>query len=136
MIAYLTIVGRCFKNDKKHVVILKKTRPLFTSIRKSFDGIITTRGKHVHIARLQDESLDRLDMLDLLVSSGSDKMSETLGNYYVLIYRDIRRKWKNTFKNNEKSIKTLLDHYAEVLLDILFTKQTNRFRYPKGVSNI
>jgi len=78
--AYLTTVGRIYRNDKRHSDILKHTRIMFNIIPSVFDDLIKARSLHVHQRRYTDSDFDRLITMELLsVHGGNDfKMLKAL----------------------------------------------------------
>jgi len=135
LIAYLTTVGKSFKKDDRHQIILSKTKPIFNIVRESLKSIVDTRGSHVHVVRFNDNDLDRLEMMELLVASGSADISNALVNYYKFTYTKIRRKWKNTITNNNKALRQLLNIYAKALIEVIFDDKTGKLFYPKNIIN-
>lgn len=128
---YFTKVGRLYKKDTSHKSILHKTRPLFTVVSESFKGIIATRGSHVHRTRFYDEDLDRLSSQEFLSAHGNDELV-VIKNLFKIEYRIVRRRLKDTLKNNNKQIKILLDACFDVLYEIV-TDQQGKIRYPKTI---
>lgn len=63
--AYLTTVGRLYKNDPRHTTILATTKPLFQLVPKVFQNLIDARGLHVHQRRYDDDDLAGLERLSL-----------------------------------------------------------------------
>ncbi len=128
---YVTTVGRLYKKNPNHADILKQTKPLFSLIKKFFYGISETRNMHVHERRFKNEDLARLSSLELLVEYGGKEMRD-FKDLLEPDYRKIRKKYKNTFVNNNKEIKKLLDIYFETLYEIVTTKD-GKLNYPKGI---
>ena len=124
--AYLTVVGRCFKGDQRQPSILKTTKPIFQSVKKTLENVVNTRGKHVHQSRFDHKDLDRLETMELLVSNGMDDLEW----YYNYQYKNIRKNWRNTVKDNNDQTIELLNIYAKALNSVLFS-QRNRLKYPR-----
>lgn len=134
LIAYLNTIKKAFKSDKHYRKVHKVTKPLYKIITEPLEGILNTRGAHVHEYRIRNRDLSRLETMELLVSSGSDDVSEKLEGYYKFSYRQIRKKWKKTFKNNNEQITELLSIYGENLLRILFGPDKQKLIYPEDMA--
>jgi len=128
--AYLTKIGRLYKEDRRHHTVLEVTRPMFKIIRDTFSEIVKTRGIHVHQLRYTDKDLDRLNTLELLVRNDGVDFIEQLPDYYELEYKNIRRKWKKIVKQNNEVFRELFNIYFGALLKILFDK-SGKMLYPK-----
>ena len=124
--AYLTIVGRCFKGDQRQAAILKETRPIFSVVKSTLKGVVSVRGSHVHQSRFGHKDLDRLELMEQLVSNGTEELSWL----YNFEYKRIRSEWKKAIKNNNEQAMELLNIYAKILNDVLFSKR-NRLKYPR-----
>lgn len=103
LLAYLTKIGRLYKKDSRHKVILKSTKPIFKVVSEAFQNITLARGSHTHQTRFNDNDLDRLETFDLLTISGNDKLGDYLLLYYKLEYKKIRKKWKKLINNNNQA---------------------------------
>jgi hypothetical protein len=133
---YLTTIGRCYRKDSRHHEILSRTRLIFRLIDQVLEGIIATRGHHVHVSRFEHSELSRLEQLELLVSAGPEGISEALDNYYrKFVYRQIRRKWKNQIRENNDALQKLLDVYSKVVVDILFDNESSEIIYPSSITS-
>ena len=131
--AYLTKIGRLYRKDRRHQKILKSTRPIFKMVTNTLSGITKIRGIHVHQLRYKDKDLERLNTLELLVRNDGGDFIEQLPDYYELEYKKIRRKWKKIVKQNNKTLRELLNIYFGGLLKILFGKNGNLI-YPKALN--
>lgn len=126
--AYLTTVGRIYKNDKRHSDILKHTKIMFNAIPQVFDDLIQARGSHVHQRRYTDSDFDRLTTMELLSVHGGDDF-EMLSVLYNVEYKKLRKKWKEIIMNKNKSLLKVLDLIFETLHPHIFTKSGN-IRFP------
>ena len=72
MNSYFTTIGRIYRNDERHQIILKSIKPLFTFVKNALKRIIDKRGVHVHRTRFIDEALDRLSSQEFFVDRGED----------------------------------------------------------------
>lgn len=125
--AYLTTVGRCFKGDNRQASILSETRLMFQVVKRVLEGVVNTRGRHVHQSRFDHKDLDRLETMQLLVSNGTKELAW----FYDSEYKKIRKEWKKTIKNNNDQTMELLNIYAKALNNVLFSKR-NRLKYPRS----
>lgn len=132
--AYLTKIGRLYRQDTRHQKILKSTKPIFKILSNTLRGIIKTRGSHVHKSRYKDDDLERLSLLELLVRKDDVDFIEELPDYYELEYKKIRRKWKKIVKQNNETMRELLNIYFGVLLKILFDKNGTLI-YPQAIGH-
>lgn len=131
MKTFFTLIERSFKNTPTYSEVLKKTRQLSSLIKKSFDGIVLTRGSHIHQLRYENDDLSRLDSLEILVMNSKDtRLTNFLSPFYEHTYFKTRSKWKETFKKNREIIEMLFEKISPVILDILFDKQTKNMKIP------
>lgn len=132
LISYLTIVGRCYKGDKRHSDILSRTKPLFGLVNKSLKGVVQTRGSHVHYKRFDSSDLDRLDTMYLFTSTAEkDSFWDKHSWYFDDTYRQVRSKWKNTVISNNKQTLKLLDFYGDTLKMAIFNNGNKQLKYPR-----
>jgi len=129
--AYITKVGRLYRNDPKHSDVLKKTRVLFPLINGAFDNIVKARGFHVHKSRFKDDDLDRISSLEFFAQHGGEEL-RLLRNLFKLDYRIIKKKYKKTLVNNNKEIRKLLDACFDILYEVV-TLQDGKLHCPKGI---
>jgi hypothetical protein len=134
--AFITYIGRSCKRETPQSDIVKTTKKLSESITKTLEGIMTTRGKHVHRVRFQDKDFDRLDMMELFTSSGTDEIKTSLALYYKIEYSIIRNKWVDIINKNNENVEKMLDFYGGALVEILFDKKTGRLLYPRKLKTI
>lgn len=70
LVSYGKVVTRAYRNDPR----LKAMEQELTRLEKLpsiLDSVIEARGSHVHVARYEDNDLDRLSLLELLTISAS-----------------------------------------------------------------
>lgn len=130
--AYLTKIGRLYREDNRHEKILKLTKPIFKFVSNTLNGIIKTRGSHVHELRYEDKDFKRLNLLEVLARNDGVDFIEQLPDYYELEYKNIRRKWKKIVKQNNEALRELFNIYFGALLKILFDKNENLI-YPQSI---
>ena len=82
-------------------------------VEEVFQGIVNTRGMHVHQGRFEDEDVKRVASLDLLVKPpGGIEQFEPLRRHQA---QRVLAKWRKVSTSNLEAIKTLLDQlFAEV----------------------
>lgn len=117
--AHLTIIERRYKKSQKIQEIKTKIDPLKKLILLSLDGILTTRGTHVHRVRYSDKDIDRLETFEL-IDNTEDRF---LSGFHDMEYRKIRKKWVERIKSNNDATKKLLDTYCSNLHSILFDER-------------
>jgi hypothetical protein len=120
LVTYQKVVTRMYKSDRRLVEMGKHVKRLELLV-SGFDGIVATRGKHVHQERYDDEDFARLDIYERM-SKEEDTLASVLGKLYPLALRDYRKKWIRTISDNNNKIKEILDMYFEILYDVVFDK--------------
>lgn len=123
LITYQKVVTRMYKNDHRLVEMEKQVKKIELLV-SGFDGIVETRGKHVHQERYSDEDFDRLHIYERM-SKEKDTFSSILGKLYPLALRDYRKKWIKTISDNNDKLKEILDVYFDILYDVVFDKSGN-----------
>jgi len=102
------------KNDPKLAAMIKQVEE---TIESSFEGIVKTRGSHVHEYRYADFELKRLVTIDLLVENG--EMKELADLKREAIDANLER-WGRTMKANIEAVEILLDKLCEMVTPIVF----------------
>lgn len=126
---YFTVIGRLYKKDSRHGLILKKTSSLSNFVDDSLKGIIKTRGTHVHQTRFTDEDLDRLKTQEFLTEHSGKKL-KSLGNLFKEHYGITRRKYKQIIKANNGQVKKMLDLCFDTLFEIIANNE-GQIKHPK-----
>lgn len=112
--SYATRIQRAYsKGSRKHLADAK-IKPLFEIVKNSMDGLVLTRGAHVHDMRYSDEDLDRVSMFSL-ASDASQEFEEAL----KLSYRLAKSTWKERIKKNNEATMKLLDFYFDELYGVI-----------------
>ena len=127
--SYFTTIERLYRKDKKHQVILKRTKPLFTFVKNALKEIIVTRGSHIHKIRFSDKDLDKLSSQEFFTNHGGEEF-QIIKNLFKFDYGFIRRKYKQIIKNNNLQIKKMLDSCFAVLFEIVADNE-GQIRYPE-----
>jgi hypothetical protein len=83
-------------------------------VYEPLEGIIKTRGLHVHATRYSDERLDMLSTLALFRSVGDE-----LGENLEVGYKVAQIEWKKHVKRNDKDIRAIVDGYCDILLAVI-----------------
>jgi hypothetical protein len=130
LVKYLRIIDKSYKKDQIYKPAHLKIEHLSESVEKSLESFTKIRGQHIHRNRFHDEDLNRLDVLDSLTTSGNKDIIEVLPDYYKLKYKNVRQKWSQIIRKNNKAITELLDFYAKTLIEIMFDSNTHRLIYP------
>jgi hypothetical protein len=90
-------------------------------MRAAFQGVIATRGSHVHVTPFDDESLRLLGTLSLLAFDFGHKEYATPARD---AYQEARYVWKKKVTDNKKSIEDVLDHFFDRIYDeVISSKQ-------------
>jgi hypothetical protein len=126
--AYCTIIARLYKNDQTLKDLTTIINSLSEYVQKSLKGITDVRGKHIHSNRLKDENLDRLNTLELI--NHGPKRIPAMKYLYASVYRDTRKKFCLSIKQNNEAIKKILDEYFDVLYKVV-TNDKRQIRYPE-----
>ncbi len=129
LVTYQKVIARMYKNDERLSELNKQIKKIEVLVT-GFDGIIVTRGRHVHQERYGDEDFERLTFFERMAKE-DDPLSSILGEVYPLALKDYRAKWIKTISENNDNLKKILDMYFEILYSIVFDKNGN-FIYPKS----
>jgi len=92
--------------------------PVRERVEQAFEGIVSTRGVHVHQGRFQDEDVKRVASLDLLVKPpGGMEELEPIRRVHA---RVVLMKWRKLSTSNLEAIKTLLDQLFAAVEPMVF----------------
>lgn len=83
-------------------------------VYKPMEGIIGTRGAHVHGHRFTDEHLDRVSTTALF-----RRIGHQLGDDLEFEYLIARREWKQRIKSNNEVTRQLVDQYCGLLRAVM-----------------
>jgi hypothetical protein len=128
--SYLTLLERQYKGDSILAALRKLCAALRETIKKALEGIVRTRGSHVHEARFKDNDIDRLRGIGLLARSGKDKLANAMHFFYQIEHAKIRKRWKDQIAGNNKAVRKLLNVFFDALYVIMFDSKTNALQYP------
>jgi hypothetical protein len=127
LISYAKIIDRSYKKDINHVNIKDNIKLL---VENSLEKIVNIRGKHVHKFRFESNSLERLELMNLLALSDQEPLHIIISNYYKITFNQTRNEWKRTIVNNNRELVKLLDIYSDSITRTLFNEQTGKINYP------
>jgi len=125
LISYQKTITRMYKSDRRLAEMGKNVKRL-EDLVSGFDGIVNTRGKHVHQERYGDEDFERLNIYERMTKEdGDDPLVSVVVRLYPLALRDYRKKWIKIISENNDKIKEILDMYFEILYSVVFDKNGN-----------
>lgn len=108
---YLKTLKRIYKNIDDGT-IKNNLDSLDRYVKKAFEGIVGTRGSHVHERRYSDESLKWLSSYTLLSRHSHEQEYSDMAK---IAYIGNRTKWEKQMLENEKTIDSILNHYCDRL---------------------
>ena len=126
LVSYVNRVKKLYKNDKRYEDISTVLEELVVMVKKSLGGVVKLRGSHVHQSRYSDSGLSSLSAMELLIVGQGDVDFEFLHKHK---YMSERKRWKNKIEQNNKTVKEMLNMYANCLQDIVFDGK-DRLNYP------
>lgn len=125
LVSYQKAITRMYKKDHR-LEEMKKSVANLELLVSGFDGIVKTRGKHVHQERYDDVDFKRLNFYELVTRENSDDRFESvIARLLPLALREYRMKWVKTISNNNDKVKEILDKYFDILYDVVFDKNGN-----------
>jgi hypothetical protein len=110
--AYATKLKRAYSKTDRHITLVQNIDPLFELVKDTFEGIVNTRGRHVHLYRYSDDDLDRLSSL-ILISRFKDEFLYDAKFEYKLM----QLTWKKRVKENNDATLKLLDYYFDAMYE-------------------
>jgi hypothetical protein len=117
-VAFLRHIGKMLKKAR-----LAHERQVVENLERDvtagFEGIVRTRGHHVHAARFQDEDIKRVGSLDMMVKQGKLRVLIPLRRIHVA---EALKKWRQTTKANVQEVKRVTEQLIEILEPIVFDK--------------
>lgn len=120
LVTYQKVITRMYKKDRRLAETEKQVQSLGILV-SGFDNLVTTRSKHVHEKRYDDDDFTRLIFFETTADEDSP-LTSILSKLYPLALKESRKKWVKTFSENNDSIKNILDIYFEILYVIVFDK--------------
>lgn len=128
--SYLTLLERQYKRDPRLPALSKVCAALRATIKRALEGVIHTRGSHIHEARFKDNDIARLRGIGLLARSGKDELAKTMHIFYRIEHARIRKRWKDQIAENNKAVRKLLNLFFDALYVAVFDPKTNTLHYP------
>ena len=128
---YFTKIDRLYRKNKDQDLIKNKIKLLFSTVKNAIGDGIKTRSSHVHQERFHDSDLERLSSQELL-SNYNDKNLKFITDTFKIEYQIVRRRFKQTIVDNNKTIKQLLDGCFGVLYTIVCDGKGN-LKYPENI---
>lgn len=83
-------------------------------VYEPLEGIINTRGAHVHSHRFSDQHLEMVSTLALF-----RRLGHQLGDDLEFEYALARREWKRRIKANNEATRLLVDQYCKLLRAVM-----------------
>jgi hypothetical protein len=127
---YLTLLERQYKRDPRLPPLSKLCAALRDTIKTALEGVIHTRGSHIHEARFKDNDIDRLGGIGLLARNGKDAFAKAMHIFYKIEHARIRKRWKDQISGNNKAVRKLLNLFFDALYVVVFEPKTNTLHYP------
>lgn len=112
--AYATRVQRAYSKSSQKTKADIKIAPLFDLVKTALDGVVETRGNHVHDTRYSDDDLDWVSTLAL-----ASQYEKELVESFNWEYKQAMRTWKDRINHNNKETEKLLDKYFDALFDVI-----------------
>lgn len=81
---------------------------------KPLEGIINTRGAHVHQRRFSDKSLDMVSALALF-----RRLEHEMGDDLEVVYKTTQLEWMSRFKVNAEAIREIVNGFCRLLKSII-----------------
>jgi hypothetical protein len=112
--AYATKIQRAYSKSSRKNLAEARITPLFEVVKTAVDGLVLTRGAHVHDIRYSDEDLDRVSMFSL-VSDANEEFEDA----FRLSYKLAKTTWSKRIKDNNEATMKLLDTYFDELYAVI-----------------
>lgn len=113
---YATKIMRAYAKTSRRDFATETIKPLIEDVLTSLEKVVESRSHHVHGTRYSDEDLDRASLFSF-VDKHSD--SEEFEGISKISYLAAKNKWQELAKSNVDAIKSLLDHYFDVLFEVI-----------------
>ena len=113
---YATKIKRAYSKSARGIFVSNLIEPLFDVIRESLEPLVSTRSKHVHSARFNDEVLSQASLLSFVDRFGD---SEYFKDASRLSYALAQNEWNKIAQSNIDAITNILDSYFNVLFEAI-----------------
>jgi hypothetical protein len=116
---YATKIKRMHNKAGRKSLSDQFIEPLFANVKSSFDGIVNTRGMHVHSTRYSDDALDDVTQMALI-----SKYYSSFILHYNYSYKKAQKTWASRIANNNDDTKKILDHYFSEIIKVVKVKDS------------
>lgn len=120
LVSYARVIDRLQKKREPLRHRQQSIPAIIQLVEETLEGLVKTRGRHVHSRAFEDEDVRRLSTMALL-SRHSEKFSDHAKDEYFWS----KTKWQKTLAGNRKGIASLLDVYFDTLHTALDPKRSN-----------
>jgi hypothetical protein len=111
---YATRIKRLYVRSKGEAAVAESISAVFERVKNSLEGIITTRGSHVHSFRFTDDELDNLTQMELIY-----RFNQGYEIDFHLSYVKAKRVWKQRISENNIATGKLLNFYFGIMSEII-----------------
>ena len=125
VVKYLKQFMRLYGKSNKYPEMKKECNNLIKIVEKKLDNIKTIRNTHVHSYRYSNKDIERLEKIDHIL----ELLEDTKGVFprgfipsFDKEFKEIRSKWKNTFIENNQTIKEMLNIIFNMINKVVFTE--------------
>ena len=117
--AYATKLKRMHIKAGRKALVDEFIEPLFTDVKSSFDGIVNTRGMHVHSTRYSDDALDDVTQMGLI-----SRYDSSFTPHFNYSYKKAQKLWASRISKNNEDTEKILDHYFSELMKVVKVKDS------------
>lgn len=111
---YATKLKRMHERSGRRYLVQEHIDPLFEFVKTSLDGLVNTRGSHVHANRYSDDELDNVAQMALI-----SKYNPEYEFHYKFSYKKAQRTWASRIRSNNEATEKLLDRYFESIIKVV-----------------
>ncbi|WP_185234965.1 hypothetical protein [Teredinibacter franksiae] len=116
--SYATKIKRIHNNLGRNQIVDLLVEPVFDVIKSSFQGIVDTRGGHVHQRRYTDDILD-----DASLFSSTAKSDPKFSPVSKVSLELLKEEWGERINKNNAKVKELLNYYFACLYGVIQENQ-------------
>lgn len=113
---YATRIMRAYSKSPRKGFAEARIKPLFSIIGTSLEQVVSSRSKHVHDTRYNDEVLDQASMFSFVDKFGDSQDFKEVSTLSYFLAKD---NWRKITKSNIDEISNLLDHYFDALFEVV-----------------
>ena len=118
LMGYLNVLRKYYKHNPSATKRLEIQEKL---VNRVLDGIIKTRGLHIHQNRFTDEDINRLELYDLLLKAGS--MPPVFEKLAKKEFDRVTKTWLGIVKSNNRELKKLINGYFTYIHVLVFDEK-------------